>query len=149
MIVPIFLFSGLTNYGTQTLATIHVAQFIFFCTNIIVCLSILSSVSLASITRKCCHLPYGPPSTALSVRIFNLLQSSKINRIVVDCFYFTQAITLCSLVYSNNNLQCLRASPSTPVITIGSNSSQYMNVAVPILKLFSIVTCYTTIIVDL
>ena len=25
MIVPIYLFSGLTNYSTQTLATIHVA----------------------------------------------------------------------------------------------------------------------------
>ena len=36
------------------------------------------------------------------------------NRIVVDCFYFTQAITLCLLVYFNSNLQCLRASPSTP-----------------------------------
>ena len=38
-----------------------------------------------------------------------------INRIVVDCFYFTQAITLCLLVYFNSYLQCLRASPSTPV----------------------------------
>ena len=74
----------------------------------------------------------------------------KHNRIVVDCFYFTQAITLCLLVYFNNNLQCLRASPSTPVITIGSNDSQYMNVAVPILKLFtSITACYVSIIVSL
>ena len=37
------------------------------------------------------------------------------NRIVVDCFYFTQAITLSLLVYFNSYLQRFRASPLTPV----------------------------------
>jgi hypothetical protein len=75
MNVPICLFSGLTNYGTQTLSTIHVAySHSAFCSEHILVFP-RSSVPLASIARKCCHLPYEPPSAALNVS-FKLLKSS-------------------------------------------------------------------------
>ena len=71
----------------------------------------------------------------------------KHNRIVFDCFYFTQAITLCSLVLFQQTPSTLGVfTHSAPVSTTVSNNPQYMNVAVPILKLFSSVTCYMTII---
>jgi|LakMenE18May11ns_1017448.scaffolds.fasta_scaffold9661329_2 hypothetical protein len=58
-----------------------------------------------------------PPSIAISsaLCLSCCIHPRKHNRIVVDCFYFTQAITLCLLVYFNSYLQRLWASPSTPV----------------------------------
>ena len=149
MIVPICLVFWSDQLRHSDPINIHVDySHSVFCSEHIVCLSILSSVPLTSIARKCCHLPYGPPSTALSVVEFKLLQSSKINRIVFDCFYFTQAITLCLLVLFQQSPSTLGVfTHSAPLTTTVSNNPQYMNVAVPILKLLSIVTCYRSIIV--
>jgi hypothetical protein len=52
MIVPICLFSGLTNYGTQTLSTFMLTSLCCVCTNIIECLSILSSILSTPVTRS-------------------------------------------------------------------------------------------------
>jgi hypothetical protein len=52
MFVAVFLFSGLTDYATQTLPTIHVAYLVIVsATSNIVCLSILSSIPWAPISR--------------------------------------------------------------------------------------------------
>jgi hypothetical protein len=122
MIVLICLFSGLANYSTQTLSTFMLPILYCVCTSIILRIlrtyPFLERLFLESISAC--------PSTTFNssyVSSLNCCSHPMTNRIVVDCFYFTQAITLCLLVYFNNNLQCLRASPSTPVITIGSNDS--------------------------
>ena len=73
MIVPICLFSGLVNYGTQTLSTFMLTSLYFSVQTSYKVLSLVSSVPLVSIARKCCHLLYGPPSTALVVVYFKLL----------------------------------------------------------------------------
>ena len=65
MIVPICLVFWSGQLRRPDPSNIHVAySHSVFCSEHIVCLSILSSVPLSSITRKCYHLPYGPLSTA-------------------------------------------------------------------------------------
>ena len=148
MIVPICLVFWSDQLRHSDPINIHVAQFVFFCTNIIF------QILWTYLFHQCLFLESisaCPPTTFYSIKMqFKLLQSSKTNRIVVDCFYFTQAITLCSLVLFQQTPSTLGVfTHSAPVSTTVSNSSQLMNVAVPILKLLSIITCYVSIIIHL
>ena len=114
MIVPICLFSGLTNYGTQTLSTIHVAYLVLRLYKHHILDSLDLSIPSASISRTVFLLCPTATFYSNNVSILNCCSHPMTNRIVVDCFYFTQAITLSLLVYFNSNLQCLQANLSTP-----------------------------------
>ena len=145
MIVPICLFSGLANYSTQTLATFMLP---------ITCFSVCKSYSRfsgpiysISVYFQKAFLPVlRPPSIALRCSL-NCCSHPKLTGSLLTAFILHRP-SLCacwsiSIAPFNVSGQALQLQ----LTTIGSNDSQYMNVAVPILKLFSIVTCYTTIIV--
>ena len=73
MIVPIFLFSGLTNYGTQTLSTIHVAYYMFFCMQIIPGALPVYLFLECLFLEQYFYCALRPPSIAITLVCFKLL----------------------------------------------------------------------------
>ena len=105
MSVPIFLFSGLTNYGTQTLSMILIAYLVLVSATSNISAFCRLSIPSLPVSRSVATV-YRPTSIALSCSLKCCSHPMNTDRIVVDCFYFTQAITLSLLV-------CFNSYPST------------------------------------
>ena len=137
MFVAVFLFSGLTDYATQTLSTIHVDYLVIVsATSNIVCLSILSSIPSMSISRTVFLLC--PATIFYSNKSEFILKCwthpNKINRLVFYFLFLSRRLIETPLSTQPLLAHCCQR--STPFRAPANNrgmcsSPLYYNVAVP------------------
>ena len=139
MSVPVCLFSGLTNYSTQTLSTFMLTSLYF-------------SVQTSQYVFPCCHLFHlrlfleqyfycapRPPSIAFSSIYLNCCDHPMINRIVFYFLFLSRRLIETPLSTLSLLAHCYqpskpRKAPANNRVSVAVHSN--MNVAVPILKFY-------------